>query len=144
MELKVIENLIEKYLNAETSLKEEEQLKEYFCSGEVAPHLQEYVPMFSYFSFAKEENYTGKPLSLRGKRKVYAWVAIAASFVLLASIYTRENQQVNEFGSYDDPEIAMQKTIEALEMVSTYMNAGTGDLRYLGEFETTSNKLIKH
>ncbi len=144
MELKAIEELVEKYLQAETTLQEEEQLQQYFCSGKVAPHLQEYVSMFGYFSMAKEDGYTGKPIFKPGRKKVYAWVAIAASFVLLAGIFTQQSQNLNEFGSYDDPEIAMQKTIEALEMVSTYMNAGTGDLKYLGEFEDTRNKLIKH
>jgi hypothetical protein len=49
MELANIEKLVEKYLNAETSLKEEQTLKHYFTNGNVAPHLQEYSYLFNYF-----------------------------------------------------------------------------------------------
>ncbi len=43
MELANIEKLVEKYLNAETTLQEERTLKNYFIGGNVAIHLQEYA-----------------------------------------------------------------------------------------------------
>ena len=143
MELKVIEGLVEKYLEAETSLEEEAKLRAYFCSGDVAPHLQQYVSMFSYFSHAKEECYPGKLPDTSGRRKVYSWVAVAASIMILMGVVTQQNNQVNEFGTYEDPELAMQKTKEALEMVSRYMNTGTEDLGYLQEFNSATEKIVK-
>ncbi|GAB2772737.1 hypothetical protein [Salinimicrobium soli] len=144
MDLKVIESLLEKYLNAETSLKEEEKLRAYFSSGQVAPHLQEYSPMFSYFSRAKEEKYSGKVAYKPGKRKVYSWVAVAASIMILLGVVAQKESQVSEFGTYEDPELAMQKTREALQMVSMYMNDGTEDLSYLQEFNTTTDKIVQN
>ena len=144
MELKVIEGLLEKYLDAETSIKEEERLRMYFSSEEVAPHLQEYIPMFSYFRMAKEEKFTGDLKNGFGKKKVYSWVAVAASIVILLGVVVQQNERVNEFGTYEDPELAMQKTREALEMVSMYMSTGTEDLGYLQEFNSATEKIVKN
>lgn len=141
MELKVIDGLLEKYLNAETSLQEEARLREYFTSGEVAPHLQEYVPLFSYFELSKEESFTGQVNFDKGRKKVYSWVAVAASVVVAAGLFFQEPATVNEFGSYEDPELAMEKTKEALQMVSQLMNTGTEDLMYLQEFNNATNKI---
>lgn len=144
MESKAIENLIEKYLEAETSVREEERLRAYFSKGDVAPHLQQYAPMFNYFDVAREESYSGKVYINSGRKKVYSWVAVAASIVILLGVALQQNNDINEFGTYEDPELAMQKTKEALEMVSRYMNTGTEDLGYLQEFNSTKNKIVKN
>ena len=47
MELAKIENLLEKYLAAETTLKEENVLKNYFSQENVPEHLEEYKSMFN-------------------------------------------------------------------------------------------------
>ena len=49
MVLNNIEILIEKYENGETTLKEEQQLKNYFSQETVEPHLEVYKSMFQYF-----------------------------------------------------------------------------------------------
>ena len=144
MEPKIIEELVEKYLEAETSLKEEAILKAYFCSEDVAPQLQQYVPMFSYYRQAKEESYDEEVQGDLGRRKIYSWVAVAASIMILLGVVSRQNQQVSEFGTYEDPELAMQKTREALEMVAGYMNAGTEELGYIQEFNKTTDKIVKN
>lgn len=166
MELKAIEQLVEKYLEAETSLQEERELQAYFSSDNVAPHLQEYIPMFAYFDTSKEEKYSrdltagldflknnserGTPQVQQafegrytGRRKVFSWVAVAASIVLMAGVFLQETPGTTEFGSYDDPQVAMEETKRALEMVSQLMNSGNENLGYLNEFNTTKDKLLK-
>jgi hypothetical protein len=144
MESKAIEVLLEKYLKAETSVKEEERLRTYFASGEVPHNLQQFTPMFSYFNLAKEENFTGKVTYTSGSKKVYSWMAVAASILILLGVVVQQNTTGNEFGTYEDPKLAMQETKEVLEMVSRYMNTGADDLGYLEEFNSAKNKIIKN
>lgn len=149
MESRVIESLLDKYFEAETSGAEEAQLKSYFTSGEVAPHLQQYIPVFCYFEQAGKENltkevtYAPKNIFEESRRKVYSWVAIAASIVILLGVVVQQENQVSEYGTYEDPELAMQKTMEALEMMSVYMNSGTDELGYIEEFNSTKDKIVK-
>lgn len=150
MESQIVEKLLDRYFEAETTGTEEERLKAYFTSGEVAPHLQQYIPMFCFFEQAKTEHFSKEisytPVETRfsaAKRKVYSWVAIAASIVILMGIVAQQENQVSEFGTYEDPELAMQKTREALEMMSIYMNSGTEELGYIEEFNNTKNKIVK-
>ncbi|MFY8065226.1 MAG: hypothetical protein ACOVNM_01920 [Flavobacterium sp.] len=55
MALDRIEILLEKYFEAETSIAEEKELKDYFASSDVAPHLEHYKPIFGYVTQAKQE-----------------------------------------------------------------------------------------
>lgn len=149
MELKIIEQLLEKYLEAETSVAEEGKLKQYFSSGNVAPHLHQYLPLFCYLGEAKKEQ-RDKPLALtlpvkpkKRKNRVYSWITVAASIVLFLVLVLQKEQKVSDFGTYEDPELAMQKTREALEMMSFYMNSGTQDLSYIQEFNDTKNRFLK-
>lgn len=143
MELQKIEHILDKYLEGESSLKEEKQLREYFSSGNVAPHLQEYVALFGYFSFSEKESYQGKVKFRQEKKKVFSFVAVAASVVLLAGIFLQQGKESTEFGTYEDPEIALQKTKEALQLVSKYMNTGKEDLVYLKEFNNAKDEFLK-
>lgn len=149
MESQIIEKLLDRYFEAETTGAEEAKLKAYFSSGEVAPHLQQYIPIFCYFEeaktehFSKEVAFTPEETSFSaGRKKVYSWVAIAASIIILMGIIVQQENEVSDFGTYEDPELAMQKTREALEMMSKYMNTGTQDLGYIEEFNNTTEKII--
>ena len=48
MELAKIEKLISKYLEAETTLEEENILKNYFSKDDIPIHLVEYKKLFNY------------------------------------------------------------------------------------------------
>ena len=50
MELAKIEILLEKYLEAKTTLAEENVLKKYFSQEDVPVHLLEYKELFNYFT----------------------------------------------------------------------------------------------
>ncbi|HET8854524.1 MAG TPA: hypothetical protein VFM60_01260 [Salinimicrobium sp.] len=143
MELKVIEDLLEKYFEGETTLKEENMLREYFCSADVADHLRSHIPMFRFFSAAREERLDKKLSYKREKKQVYSFVAAAASVVLVAGLFLGQREEISQLGSYEDPQLALEKTKQTLHMVSQLMNSGKEDLIYIKEFNTTKNSFLK-
>ena len=137
MELVNIEKLLEKYLDAETSIAEENKLKTYFSGDDVAPHLEEYREMFGYFSASKNERST-KTIQLKSRKLNWKWLYVAASAVLLVSVYTgyQKNQQEKAEKIYRDTKFAFN-------MLSANLNKGTAAISELQEFENTTNKIFK-
>ncbi len=146
MELSNIEKLLEKYFEGETTISEEKELKVYFTRETVPSHLERYKDLFQYFSEESQVKATrGLPLQSGTKNSRYMWIGVAASVALVVGLFVSNlapNQQEN-LGTYEDPEVALQKTKEVLNLVSQYMNEGKGGLVYLNEFENTKNKFIK-
>ena len=148
MALDRIEKLTENYFEGETSSTEENELKTYFSSPDVAQHLEQYKPVFGYFSQAKTQQFNATiPLKAK-KRTNVAWLSIAASVVILFGIgtfmYTNEKQTASgDLGTYDDPEIALAETQKALTLVSQKINVGIGSVGYINEYEQSKNRIFK-
>jgi hypothetical protein len=137
MELSKIEQLLEKYLNAETTLQEEATLKNYFLSGNVASHLQEYEAMFSYFAINKAET-SAKPIQLNTKKTNWKWLSVAASVVLLFSVYMG-----NEIHKEQKAKAQYAQVKGVLEMLSSNLNKGNEAVASLYTYEDTVNKILK-
>ena len=138
MELVNIEKLLEKYLNAETSIAEEKELRAYFLSDDVAPHLQEYQALFEYFLISKNEKFT-KTIQLKSQKRNWKWLSVAASVVLLVSVYSG-------YHNYQEQEKAKAlyaQTIGHFEMLSKSLNKGSVAIAQLQHFENTKNKIFK-
>jgi hypothetical protein len=149
MALDRIENLLEKYFEAETSIAEENELKVYFSSSDVAQHLQQYQTLFVHFNKAKEEQFTATiPLKTK-KRKYVAWLSIAASLTILFGIGTfmymnnQQNATPSEYGTYEDPEVAFKETQKALAMISENVNTGIESVNYITEYQNSKEKIFK-
>lgn len=149
MALDRIEILIEKYFEGETSIAEEKELKAYFSSSDVAQHLEQYKPVFGYFSQAKQEQFTASiPLKSGKKQKRLAWLSVAASVVVMLGIgffaYQNTSDPTQEnLGVIDDPEIAFRETQKALALISKHVNTGIESVNYLGEYQQSKNKIFK-
>jgi hypothetical protein len=159
MALDRIEILLEKYLEAETSIAEEQELKNYFNSSDVAPLLEQYKPLFAYAVQAKQEQFSFAPFGFQPpvqamiplntiKHKSAVWLSVAASVVVLFSVglftFNHYNKQKSEdYGTYSDPEIAFRETQKALAMISKSVNKGIGSMNYLNEFEQSKNRIFK-
>ena len=116
MELYKIEALLEKYLNAETSLQEEVTLKNYFSKGDVAPHLQSYTAMFSYFNLSKEERSTST-IQLKTKKTNWKWLSVAASVTLMISVYMGSSYYQEQKAKAQYAEV-----MNTLKLLSTNLN----------------------
>lgn len=151
MALDRIEKLIDKYFEGETSIAEENELKTYFSSFDVAQHLQQYKPVFGYFSQAKAEEFKAEiPLNTK-KRNVAVWLSIAASFVIMLGVgtfmYLNTIEEIpstaTAYGTYDDPEKALAETEKALALVSEHLNTGIESVSYINEYNNSKNKIFK-
>jgi hypothetical protein len=159
MALDRIEILLEKYFEAETSIAEEKELKDYFTSADVAPPLEQYKPLFGFVVQAKQEQFSFAPFGFQPrvpsmiplkikKRNIAVWLSVSASVVVLLGVglftYNHYNQSTSEdYGTYNDPEIAFRETQKALSMISESVNKGIGSMNYLNEFEQSKNRIFK-
>ncbi len=146
MELDNIEKLIEKYLEATTTVAEEKALKVYFAQDEVASHLEQYAPMFRYFSGAKEEQFTQQVAldqianaAPRRKKANYKWLSVAAVGLLMFGLYFG-NIETKLEEEYTQEEIAQAQ--QALSLLSMNFNKGSQQLAHLKEFEKNTNKFL--
>lgn len=140
MELANIEKLVEKYLNAETSLQEEATLKNYFTEGTIAPHLQEYESMFCFFTKSKEETFT-KTIQLETKKPSgnnLKWLSVAASIALLVSVFIGSQ----EYEKYQQEKTFAQVSY-ALNMLSFNLKKGERAIEKVQTYENTINTILK-
>lgn len=160
-----IEDLLEKYNNAETSLKEEAHLQAYFTSDDVAPHLEHYKPLFAYFSQAQKEQYTKDvPLKSKTNIQLYKWISVAAVAVLIVGLFiqnigidkpkTLADYSPEEQKLYLETKAALAmlsnkfnegtQSINTLNVASENFNYGINKANHITQFNTTTNKLLKN
>lgn len=133
-----IEKLLLKYQEAQTTLQEEAQLKDYFTSDNVAPHLQEYQYMFQYFAQSKEEHYT-KNIRLERTHQKRKWIGMAASIALIIGVIGFTNYQNKQ-----QAQQAYADTQNALQLIATHMNKGSVAIGQLNKFEQTTQKVFRY
>lgn len=151
MVLNRIEKLLEKYENGETTLKEEQQLMEFFLNEEVPTHLEHYKPMFHYFSKGQKEEFTGNiPLKTKKTTKMYQWISVAAAVILMFGMYfsLRPSEEVRTIASLTEQErMEYDQAMEALGLLSKTFKKGTDNLAvmsHLSESFEVSNNQIEH
>jgi hypothetical protein len=128
-----MDELIKKYLDAETSLNEETILRNYFM-GDVEEHHNIYKPLFTYFELASKETYKENVV----KNNNWSWMRIAASIVLVIGLYFGyQGQQQAELNQ------AIVQTESALNLLGKNLNKGTTSFAYLGEFDKATSKIFK-
>jgi uncharacterized membrane-anchored protein YitT (DUF2179 family) len=137
MESKEIKELIGRYLAAETTLSEEQQLKAYFRSGKVDSSLNWAKMLFAYSATAREEQLDHS--SVFSSR--FDWRRVAASIAIICvtsfGVYRlQENHQQKKM------QLAYQQTKEAFDLIATQMNKGTTSVSYLGYYEKSVSSLL--
>jgi len=148
MELHKIESLLEKYLEAETTVQEETILKNYFSSSEVEPRLEQYRPLFQFYSLEKaivlnEEERVIKLPRKRSRTSLYASIASIAAILMVAiSVFQFSNYQEKHLVIEGNHELAMKNTQDLFNMVTGAVANSKENLMYLKELPQTKNKLI--
>lgn len=150
MELNKIEILLEKYFEGKTTSIEEKELRDYFSSPNVLPHLEQYKSLFNYFSIAATQKFTPEiPVFPAFKKKTQnlAWLSIAASVVIMLGVgtYVYFDTKVTDqdLGTYDNPEVALKETQRALAVLSTHVNTGIESVKYIQEYEDSKQLIFK-
>ncbi|AWX43072.1 hypothetical protein HME9304_00059 [Flagellimonas maritima] len=138
MELDSIEKLLEKYFEATTTVAEEKTLQAYFSQESVATHLEQYRPMFNYFSSAKDEKYT-RQVPLKPRKNYYKWISVAAVVVLTFGLYFG-----NEYRERKKAEYAYQETKKAFELLAENFGRGTEKVAHLKEFQIAKQKIYNN
>ncbi len=153
MELVKIEKLLEKYLDAQTTIAEEKELRTFFCSDKVPDHLQEYRLMFGYFKENSNESYT-QTILLKPRRKTNKnrkWLSVAASVAILTSAFVgkqaydrhlQEKQFMQVKEALQMVSINLNKGQDAIYAVSDNINKAKEAITYLNTYENTVNKAI--
>lgn len=160
MNIKEIEELLEKYYEGETTLAEEQILKDFFLSGNVPLELAVHKSQFLYFAEAFRDELSDLELGEKvftessnipvipmhsGRNRFYYISGIAATILLLIGllfifredIYKRNNKANPNIS----PELAFAQTQTILIVVSENLNKGLDKMQYMGKFDEAMQKM---
>jgi hypothetical protein len=160
MEYHEIEEILNRYLEGESTLEEEAMLKEYFSQPGLPEEQREMQDLFRYLNEARQESaptfdVTANLNSLIEKewqketrnrfRRIIAWAGSAAA-VLILSVgifqYINKPEAVIK-DTYKDPKLAYLETKRALMLISRTMNHNTANLKYLSKVDESFDQMKK-
>lgn len=137
-----IKDLLEKYWAAETSLEEEQMIRELYRSGKI-PAVRE-NQVFGYFDSITEKKYQ-KELNFKPETRSGRFInmkfllSIAASMIVMfcAVMLLHGNRDSNKV-IVSDPDEAIEVTLAALDILNGSITKGeTAVLKNLKQFEKT-------
>lgn len=149
--------LLHKYWEGNTSLEEEQQLRDYFVSNDVAAEHEVYRSIFNTFedetAMTTDLNFNAfakllppEKVKNHSRVKVLKGLGIAAGFAVLiglGSMYMGKEKTTTDLGTYEDPKEAYYATVQALQLVSTKFNNGRTNLKPLEEVNIKTDKVFK-
>jgi hypothetical protein len=161
MESNKIQELLERYWKAETTLEEEAQLRSYFSKSDVPEQLRETASLFLYFEQNKKKELADDAFNMevlsevkRSKKGkiislVYNSMRIAAGIAVLAIAVWFIRKEVNGPGvaqvedTYQDPKLAFEETKKALLMISKSFGTAEAEARKINLFNEAKNEIEK-
>lgn len=149
-EYRNIEELLERYYNAQTSESEEQQIKDFFYHEDIPPHLQKEKEMFLQLQAAKVPEGLKERLSKQidhwdiqerfmkkaPQRRTLQWIgSIAASLLILFGMgwYFNDAQPNYRQDTCATPEEAYIHTEKALIMFAKALNKGVKQMEVIQE-----------
>ncbi|MBW6459674.1 MAG: hypothetical protein K0B08_03795 [Bacteroidales bacterium] len=148
-----IEKLLNRYFEGETSLEEENQLREFF-SGDQIP--EKFSGVAAYFSFMQSEaaRFLDKPgfdqqviagspgnkmsKIIKFRQQWYYWASgVAVSIMILVAVFVKFDPFSPRIeDTFQDPQVAYQEAKKILFFVADQLNNGTSRLEPVTRFET--------
>lgn len=161
MDFKRIEELLDRYWKAETSLEEEQQLREFFIGSSIPEHLKETAALFHYFENNKKKSlndtaFDGVVLSKVNAPKrskvvklIYNTMRIAAGVAVLVVATWFIRDEIREASpqvmvdTYDDPKLAFEETKKALQMISKSFGTAESQAKKINLFNDAQEEIQK-
>ena len=144
MELAKIELLLDSYFKGETSLDQENMLRDYFSTATIAPHLMAYQGLFIGLKNAQKEvserevSLTESSTNLRRW-----WLSIAVSLVILLGVIGLQFP-TNQLTAEEQHALAeFNKSRTTLLLMSKSFNSVTQELAVMSQFTETKNRILK-
>lgn len=152
MDSKRIEELLDKYWKCETSLEEEQLLREYFNGDHVADQLKENAALFKFFQHQRngsmgdvgfDDKVVTKikpPAKIRSVSWLYNAVRIAAGVAVLVTAMWFVRSEIRKstpqeiVDTYDDPNLALEETKKALLMISKSFGTAEQQVKKINVF----------
>ena len=160
MDSKQLEQLLEKYWSCETTLQEEESLRNYFQQAEVPEALRETAELFRFFEHEKSkalhesfnEVVTKKIRQRQGGKMVnmMTWVQVArvaagVMVVVVAGYFIRheirKSYPAEVVDTYSDPKLAFEETKKALLMISKSFGKAKKEAGRINVFNEAERKI---
>jgi hypothetical protein len=162
MDSKHIEQLLEKYWNAETSLEEEQELRAYFGGASVADSLKETAVLFRYFeaekkksveeSFEKvvtneiKQRHSGKVVKMitftqMARIAAGIFVVVVAGYFIRMEVRKAYPEEIAVTDTYNDPKIAFEETKKALMMISKSFGRAKSETEKIKMFNEAEKKI---
>lgn len=163
MENRIIKDLLEKFYEGQTSLPEEQILKEFFLQDTLPVEFQADRDVFLLFLESSTSEVLGeefdeqimelikdREIRAPGRNRIlYIASGIAAGFTILVGTYFMVlenklnfgNRSAFELAAIDDPELALEETRKALYFVSEVFNKGTAELSTISKFNEGAAQL---
>ena len=158
MEYHEIEEILNRYLEGESTLEEEALLKKYFSRDDLLTEQRETQELFRYLNEAKQES--APPFDINDElnlliekewkketrghfRRILAWTGSAAAVLVLSFgvfQYMNKSQTIIK-DTYKDPKLAYLETKRALLLISRTMNHNTVNLKYLSKVDESFNQM---
>lgn len=160
MDFEKVEALLARYWECETSLEEEQQLREYFRSGDVPDQWKETARLFQYFEEQKAKTVTditfdstvigklegnkprGRMVNLmRNSLRIAAGVAVLLVAGYFVQQEIRKTNDLAETDTYDDPKKAFEETKKALMMISKGFGRAEQQAKKINLFNEAQEKI---
>ena len=156
MDLKQVENILEKYWEGTSSLEEELLLRDFFSYGEVPDHLAVYkevfltneIPLNPALGKQFDDELLSKIVTAPKESTGWTMFKIAAIGLVLIiasiSVFKADTKnQVSAEDTFSNPEEALAETKKAFILIAEAMNKGEQPVQNLTLLDKTNEKIKK-